>query len=89
MYDILGFLNFLYSLQAYQQIFFSFSLFIIYQKYFSIILLFLSYFSPENNLVYPNKLLSFNIKSINPIQKYMHITESYVCIVKTCVVMFL
>ena len=29
------------------------------------------------------------IKSINPIQKYAHIIESYACVLKTFVLMFL
>ena len=36
-----------------------------------------------------NKLLPFNIKSINPIRKSLHIIESYVCILKIFVVRFL
>ena len=31
------------------------------------------------------KFLPLSIKSINPIQKYSHIIESYACILKTCV----
>ena len=34
-------------------------------------------------------LLPANIKLINPIQKYPHITESYACILKMFAVMFL
>ena len=34
----------------------------------------------ENKLVEFNKILPFNIKSINPIQKYLHIIELYACI---------
>ena len=33
--------------------------------------------------------LPASIKSIKPIQKYQHITESYACILKIFVVMFL
>ena len=33
----------------------------------------------ENKLVYSNKPFPFNIKSVNPIQKYPYITESYAC----------
>ena len=36
-----------------------------------------------------NKLLSFNIKSINPIQMHPHIIELYACILKLFVVIFL
>ena len=43
----------------------------------------------ENKLVYSNRLLPFNIKPINPIQKYPHIIESYACILKIFVVIFL
>ena len=35
------------------------------------------------------KLLPLSIKSINPIQKYPHITESYACILKIFAIMFL
>ena len=35
------------------------------------------------------KVFSLNIKSINPIQKYPHIIESYACILKMFVLMFL
>ena len=34
----------------------------------------------ENKFVYCNKFLAFNIRSINPIQKYLHIIESNACI---------
>ena len=43
----------------------------------------------EKRLVKSVKLLSLSIKSINPIQKYPHITESYACILKMFVIMFL
>ena len=39
-------------------------------------------------LVKSVKLLSLSIKSINPIQKYPHITESYACILKMLAIMF-
>ena len=35
------------------------------------------------------KVFPTSIKSINPIQKYPHINESYACILKTFVFMFL
>ena len=66
-----------------------FKLFEIYWKYFNIILSFFSYFLGQNELVSSNKLLPFNIKSINPVQKYLHITELYACILKIFVVVFL
>ena len=66
-----------------------FKLFEIYWKYFNIILSFFSYFLGQSELVSSNKFLPFNIKSINPVQKYLHITESYACILKIFVVIFL
>ena len=47
-----------------------------YSNYFDIILPFSIYLEGENKFVYSNKLLPFNIKSTNPIQKYPHIIES-------------
>ena len=43
----------------------------------------------EKRLVKFVKLLSVNIKLINPMQKYPHITESYACILKIFAIMFL
>ena len=43
----------------------------------------------EKRFVYSVKVFSLNIKSINPMQKYLHITESYACILKMLVLMFL
>ena len=40
----------------------------------------------EKRLVKSVKLLSLSIKSINPIQKYPHITESCACILKIFVI---
>ena len=62
--------------------FFDLNLFRIYWKYFSIISSFISYLFGENKLVYSNKLLPFYIKSINQIQKYLHIIELYASISK-------
>ena len=70
-------------------IFFYFNLFRIYWKYFSIILSFISYLFGENKSVHSNKLLPFNMKSINTIQKYPNIIESYVCILKIFVIIYL
>ena len=36
----------------------------------------------EERLVKFVRILSLRIKSINPVQKYRHITESYACILK-------
>ena len=69
--------------------FFQLNLFRIYWRYASIILSFFSYSLGENKLVYSNILLPFNIKSIHPIQKFPYIIESYTCILKICVVIFL
>ena len=57
----------------------NFKLFRFYRKYFNIILSFFLCSLGENKFAYSNKLLSFNMKSINPIQKYPHIIESYAC----------
>ena len=69
--------------------FFHFILFSMFWKYFSITFYFFLYLFPENKLLSSNRLWHFNIKSINPIQKYLHIIESYACILKTFVVIFL
>ena len=37
----------------------------------------------------PTKLLSASIKSINPMQKYLHIIELFVCTRKMLAVMYL
>ena len=57
-------------------IFLYFNLYWFYWKYFNIILSFFLYSLGENNFLCSNKLLPFNIKSINPIQNYPHIAES-------------
>ena len=55
-------------------------------KYFIIILpLFLKLFG-EKRFVNAVNVFSASIKSIKPIQKYPHITESYTCILKMFVV---
>ena len=43
----------------------------------------------EKRLVKSVKLLPLSIKSINPIQKYPHITESYACSLKIFAIMCL
>ena len=43
----------------------------------------------EKRLVKYFKLLPLSIKSINPIQKYLCITETYACILKIFVCIFL
>ena len=43
----------------------------------------------EKRFVYSVKVFPLNIKPINPIQKYPHITESYACTLKIFVLMFL
>ena len=43
----------------------------------------------EKRFVYSVKVFPLNIKSINPIQKYPHITKSYPCTLKMFVLMFL
>ena len=75
MYDILVFSNFLYLLQTLQYI-------LAYlDSIENMILPFFAYPLGENKFVYSNKLLPFNMKSINQIQQYPHIIESYVCII--------
>ena len=55
----------------------TFKLFRFYWQCFNTILSFLLYLLGENKFVYSTKLLPFNMKSINPIQKYPHVVESY------------
>ena len=43
----------------------------------------------EKRFVYSVKVFPLSIKSINPIQKHPHIIESYACIMKIFVLMFL
>ena len=43
----------------------------------------------EKRFVYSAKVFPASIKSINPIQKYPHITEPYACNLKIFVLMFL
>ena len=45
--------------------------------------------SGEKRLVKSVKLLFLNIKSINPMQEYPHITESDACILKIFAILFL
>ena len=66
--------------------FYTYALFI---KYFKIISSFFSKLFGEKRFVYSVKVFPLNIKSINPIQKYPHITESYDCALKMFVLMFL
>ena len=85
IYDILGFLNSLYLATpstinlSYPNLakIYAQKEFFNYWKCFSIILSFLSYSLGENKFVYFSKLLSSTIKSINPIQKYLHVIESH------------
>ena len=58
-------------------------------KQFKIISSFFRKSFGEKILVKSVKLLSLSIKSIKPMQKYPHITESYACILKIFVSMFL
>ena len=57
-----------------------FKLFRFYLKYLNTILSFFLYSFGENKIVYSNKLLPFIMKSITPLEKHPHITESYACI---------
>ena len=54
----------------------------IVQKYFKILSSFLLKLFGEKGFVYSIKVFAASIKSIKPIQKYPHITESYACILK-------
>ena len=49
----------------------------------------MSSFFSRKRFVYSVKVFPLNIKSIKPIQKYPHITESYACILKIFVLMLL
>ena len=65
-----------------------YNLFRFYWEYFNIILAFFLYSLGQNKFVYSNKRLPFNMKPINPIQKYPHIIESYACTLQIFVVIF-
>ena len=43
----------------------------------------------EKRFVWSVKVFPASIKSINPIQKYPHIIESYACILKICFYVFI
>ena len=43
----------------------------------------------EKRFGYSVKVFPLNVKSINPIQKYPHITELYACILKIFAITFL
>ena len=43
----------------------------------------------EDKFVYSLKFLPFNMKSINPMQKYLHIIKSYAYILQSFVIKFL
>ena len=57
-------------------------------KYFKIVSSFFLKLFGEKRYVNSVKVFPVSIKSINPIQKYRHIIESYACILKIFVVMF-
>ena len=58
-------------------------------KYFKIMSSFFPKLFGEKRFVHSVIVFPLNIKSINPMQKYLHITESYACILKMFVLMFL
>ena len=89
IYDIFWFLYFLYLWPTIQQIFYYLNPFRIFLEYFNIIFSFFLYSLQGNKFVYSNKLLIFNMKSINSIQKYLHIIELYACILQIFVIIFL
>ena len=66
-----------------------FNLLRFYWKCFNIILPFSSQSLRKIQFVYCNKILTFNIKSINLIQNYPHIIESYACIQQIFVITLL
>ena len=61
----------------------------LFLKYFKIISSFFPKLFGDKRFVYSVNDFPLNIKSINPIQKYPHITESYACTLKIFVLMFL
>ena len=58
-------------------------------KYFKNVLSFFLKLFRKKRFVFSVKVFLEIIKSINPIQKYPHIIESYACILKIFLVMFL
>ena len=58
-------------------------------KYFKINSSFFLKLFGEKIFVNSVKVFPLNIISINPIQKYQHITESYACLLKIFILMFL
>ena len=58
-------------------------------RYFKILLSFLLKLFGEKIFVNSVKIFSASIKSINPIEKYPHVTESCACILKVFVIIFL
>ena len=63
--------------------------YVLFIKYFKIIPSFFSKLFGEKRLVYSANVFPLNIKSINPMEKYQHITESYACILKMFVLILL
>ena len=55
-------------------------------KYFKIISSFFLKLFGEKRFVYSVNVFPASIKSIKPIQKYLHIIESYACILKIFVI---
>ena len=61
----------------------------IFLKYFKILSSFFLKLFDEKRFVSSVKVFPANIKSINPVQKYRHIIESYTCILKIFVMFLL
>ena len=61
----------------------------IFLKYFKILSSFFLKLFGEKRFVSSVKVFPANIKSINPVQKYRHIIESYTCILKIFVMFLL
>ena len=66
--------------------FYTYPLFI---KYFKVMSSFCLKLFGEKGFVYSVKVFPLNIKSINPMQKYPYVTESYACILKFCFNVFI
>ena len=63
--------------------------YVLFIKYFKIISSFFFKSEGENKFVKSVNFLPDNIKSTNPMEKYLHITESFACIRKMLDIMFL
>ena len=70
--------------------FYHFNLFRFHGKYFNIIVSFFLYSLGKNIFSYSSQLLLFGMKSINPVQKYRHITWMVcLCSINICYKIFI